>query len=55
MHGGGVHEYQSEEFVELEPKALIEATLAASPALATWGDWAAGRPQGACSDICGVA
>ena len=48
---GAVHEYQSEEFVELEPKALIEATLAASPALATSGDWArraTSSDQGAC-------
>ena len=45
MHGGAVHEYQSEEFVELEPKALIETTLAASPALAAWGDWARARYQ----------
>jgi hypothetical protein len=35
----------SEEFVELEPKAIIEATLATSPALATWGDWMRARYQ----------
>jgi hypothetical protein len=30
---------RSEGFLELEPKAIIEATVDAFPALVTWGDW----------------